>query len=220
MEERKLTLTFGAEGYIAHPYWPEMERWINITKESGMARTRSGANRDAALNAHLRAIDMTREQYDELVRLAHRHWYTWNDVLNPEEMDGHDPQEIVVPAHQLYGALAQAADEAPAAVRFCKGPQVRTVFHVTDLGTGKTKADGVWERFAVVTGGAGNKLSNQRALRTNEYIANFSASGTLSWTGNRNDEDKIARFLEYTGRTIGIGASRKMGRGRFEVTLE
>ena len=42
-------------GYIAEPYWPEMYEYINITKESGMNRARSAANRRKALEEHLRA---------------------------------------------------------------------------------------------------------------------------------------------------------------------
>jgi hypothetical protein len=80
------------------------------------------------------------------------------------------------------------------------------------------KADGVFERFVTVTSGTGAKLSNQRALRSNEYIANFQSDMALSFSEDIVAPERVRKFWEFVGRDIGVGASRKLGWGRFEVT--
>jgi hypothetical protein len=54
--------------YIAHPYWPEREKLINIQKESGLSRARTAQTRRKALDDYLASISMTRPAH----RLAHR----------------------------------------------------------------------------------------------------------------------------------------------------
>ena len=205
------------KGYIAHPYWPARERLINITKESGTNRARSTANRLRSLNDYLAAHNISEDDYAALERQANRQFYTWSDRLTPPEMDGHNPDEIVIPSHQLHGALAQACALATASLRIAKAEQLRVVLNVEDLGTGKYQPDGAWERFVTVTGGTGAKLSNQRALRSNEYIQKFTATGRLHFLESQEPE-RVQRFLEFCGRDVGVGASRKMSWGRFMVT--
>ena len=65
----------------------------------------------------------------------------------------------------------------------------------------------------------GKALSNQRGLRTNSYIKNFAASGTIDFDPELVKPDSVKELLEYAGREIGIGSSRKMGYGRFEVSM-
>mgnify|MGYP001605286442 CR=1 FL=1 len=209
----KVTLHF-EKGYIAHPYWPQRERVINIQKVSGMNRAKSEAKRADALNAHLKTLDMTREQYDQLLGQADRQFYTVQDQR--AAVNGHQPDEIVIPAHQMYGCLAQGADQCPSRMRIAQLDQIRSVISLSDFYTGKEKRDGAWERFATVTGGTGQKLSNQRALRCNDYIANFDATGQVHYTGE--DEQKLRDFLDWVGREVGVGASRKMDWGRFTIS--
>lgn len=208
----KLTIAFD-RGYIAHPYWPQRERLINIQKVSGMNRAKSESKRSEALNAHLRTLDMTREQYDELTIQADRQFYTLADT--GAATNGHQANEIVIPAHQMYGCLAQASDQCPSRMRIAQLDQIRSLLSLSDFHTGKTAADGVWERFATVTAGTGQKLSNQRALRSNAYIAKFKAVGDVHYLGE--DEEKLHGFLEWAGIEIGVGASRKMNWGRFII---
>ena len=205
MKTHAVTLHF-EKGYIAHPYWPELEKLINIQKESGTKRARSEARRLQALKDYLAAKGMTLAEYEALEKLAARPFYT------------NAAGAILVPAHQPYGCLAQACDLGTAAVRLTTLDQLRTVLTLTDFVTDRVKADGAWERFVVVTSGAGGKLSNQRALRRNEYIADFAAEGTVRVLDSV-DPARLLRFLEYAGREIGVGASRKLGWGRFTVTL-
>mgnify|MGYP001615730061 CR=1 FL=1 len=208
-----VTLHF-SKGYIGHPYWTEREKVINITKECGMNRARSVDKRQKSLRAWLDAHDMTMEDFQRLEARAARPFYTRADVGHHGA--GVDPDEIVVPAHHLNGMAAQACDLAPASVRLASPEQIRTVMTIHDFATGKTKPDGIWERFAVVKSGTGQALSNQRGLRTDAYIAEVTAVGTIRLI---NDElaSKGQHFWAWAGREIGVGAARKLGWGRFEV---
>ena len=201
----KYSLHF-TKGYVAHPYWPELERLINIDKESGTRRARSEANRAKALNEYLTKHGMTYDQYLDLQKLAQRQFY----------MNG--TGEIIIPEHQVYGCLAQAADLARSATRVASRDQIRSVLKVCGpIHTGKSRADGTWERFAVVTAGTGAKLSNQRALRRNEYIADFSGELAIEFDPHVVSPDRVLTFIRFAGSDVGLGASRKLGWGRFSV---
>jgi CRISPR/Cas system endoribonuclease Cas6 (RAMP superfamily) len=75
-----------------------------------------------------------------------------------------------------------------------------------------------WERFVVVKQGSGAKLSNQRALRTNKRIKSVVGRFTLTFSPDFVSPKKLREALEWGGQHVGIGASRKMGMGRFTVT--
>jgi hypothetical protein len=210
------TITFD-KGYIAHPYWPELEKAINIEKESGTRRARSEEKRVKALRDYLTSHNMTMEDYLALKQKAERPFYTVATTLGT--VNGHQLDEIVIPSHQLYGALAQACDLASSSLRIAKTEQLRTVLTVDDIFTGKDKADGVWDRFVVVKAGAGQKLSNQRALRSNAYLGPFTADWGVSFSEEILNVNKVKDFLQYAGREIGVGASRKLGWGRFSLTF-
>ncbi|MDE2106466.1 MAG: hypothetical protein KGL39_55140 [Patescibacteria group bacterium] len=215
--EFTVTLRFG-KGYIAHPYWPERLKAIDIQKESGMNRARSMEKRAATLQHYLQSLHPPMEfaDYELLCKLADRQFYRFEDV--PEELDGHNPKEIVIPAHHLYGCMANAADLATSSIRLCSPEQVRTVLQVSSFATGKTECDDVWRRNVVVTSGTGGRLSNQRALRENEFISHFEAKGTVSFSEHIVKPEKVYSFMEFAGRDVGVGASRKIGWGRFEIS--
>lgn len=208
-------------GYIGHPYWPEMQQLIDIQKESGMRRARSENNRAKALTEYLQKHNMTVADYQKLEKLAERPFVTAADEerisLGKHPVNGHDPDEIVIPPRQLDGAFANASDEARAATRIASREQIRTILKVRPIYTGKTKPDGVWERFVVPTAGTGAKLSNQRGLRRSPYIGEFDAELTVEFDNALVREERVRQFLEFTGREIGVGASRKMRWGRFEI---
>ena len=212
-----LTVTIHlAKGYIGHPYWPEREKLINIQKESGINRARNPDKRQKSLRAWLDAHSLSLDDYHALEVRAARPFYRAADVgLKGPTLD---PDEIVIPAHHLHGMCAQAADMAPSSVRLANPDQVRTVLTCGDFRTGKTKPDGVWERFAVVKSGTGQNLSNQRGLRSDPYISDVTASGTLTLV---NDElaARAREFFAWAGREVGVGAARKLGWGRFVVTV-
>jgi hypothetical protein len=193
------------KGYIAHPYTPAMERVINIEKESGMRRVRSSEKAARALADYLASRDMTQDDYLHLKEEASKPFY-----MNKSG-------EIIISAHQLNGMLAQGCQLATASIRLARAEQIRSLLTVSDWETGKSKPDGVWERFVVVTGGPGGKLSNQRALRSNPYIQDFTATGWIEFSEDVLDQEKVQRFFVFCGRDVGVGASRKLGWGRFEV---
>jgi len=198
----KIALKFGKPGYIASPYWPEMFRMIEITKTSGMNRARSEKRRREALEATLRAMGMTVEDYTRLEIAAKRPFHTNGDGT------------IIIPGDRVASCLVNACDEAPARMRI---NNLRTALRISDFKTGKTKSDGTWSRFAVVQSSS-NKLSNQRGLRENDYIEDFTATGTIDHDPEHVKPEAILELLGYAGRDIGIGASRKMGWGRFVVS--
>ena len=204
MPDYDLTIKFTGR-YIADPYWPEMHRLIDIQKTSGFNRARSEEARNKALDAFLKNNGMTLEDYEELERLARRPFHTDDDGV------------IVIPPEKVHAFLVNTAAKVPSAQRFCDQRQVRVRIGVTAWRTEKTEADGVWGRFAVVTSGTGNKLSNQRGYRESAYIESCTATGRISIDDEFVKPKVLRRGIAWGGDQIGIGASRKMGCGRFTV---
>src|SRR5574338_1517613 len=202
-----LTLTFSEPGYIAHPYWPEMDKLINIQKESGINRARSAANRRKALQEYLGQVGMTLAEYEALAAAAARPFHTARET-----------GEIVIPSDKVLSFLVAVTDQARAATRPCPPDQVRSAVKASDWRTGKTAADGVWERYAVVESGTGAKLSNQRGLRRSSFIRNFEAAGWVSVNPDFVKPETLRRAIEWGGENVGIGAARKMGWGRFTLS--
>ena len=201
----QIRLTFGTPGYVGNPYWPEMAKLIDIQKQSGMNRARSAANRRKALEQHLVSIGMTFDDYKELEVLARRPFHTNRDGF------------IIIPSARFTACMVNACDVASAALRPCKTENLRSAVQASDFTTDKKEADGVFRRFATVTSGTGAKLSNQRGLREDPYIEDFAAVGEVEHDPTHVHPDALMTFLVYAGREIGIGASRKMGYGRFAV---
>lgn len=212
-----IELKLELQSYIGDPYWPEMERVVSIQKESGMNRARTGENRNNSLEQHLRAIDMSRDAYDELEAMARR----------PFHVD--DSNNVIIPKNHVDGMLVSACTMARSAMRPCPPDMVRTVLRASAWRT-SIKADQakLWERYVVVTGGTGQKLSNQRGLRSNYYIGSeppgemeptkqVTATGTIDVNQEMVKIETLGKSLEWAGQWVGIGASRKMGWGRFNV---
>lgn len=192
--------------YIAHPYWPEMYELIEITKRSGMNRAKSEANRRKAVEEYLRLNGMTLADYERLEAASKRPFHT--------AADG----EIVIPRDSFMAFLVASNDEARAAFKACPPEQVWTRITATDLSTGKNKPDGIWRRFATVNLGTGARASNQRGLRENAYIENFTAKGSVTFDEQTVDQAALKNVIAWGGQFVGIGASRKMGRGRFALS--
>jgi hypothetical protein len=213
-----IDLTIDLHSFVADPYRPEREKVINIQKESGMNRARSAANRRKALEEYLRAEAMTLNEYDQLLARAEEPW------------DLDESKHIVIPQRSVASMLVATCDTARAAQRPCPPDMVRTVLRPSAWTTTATPADAlVWERFAVVTAGTGAKLSNQRGLRRNFYIGAIPgdaacvptdpvvAEGTLEINPEMVRPEVLHKALEWAGEWVGIGASRKMGWGRWRV---
>lgn len=192
------------KNYIAAPYWPELEKLINIKKESGLSRARTPETRRKALDSYLTSIEMTRGEYQELERLAVRPFYTH---------EGH----IIVPELHVTSMIVATCDRIGSRARPCPPDIVRTVIAASPWHTGKTEADGTWERFAIVSSGTGARLSNQRALRSDAYIADADADGSISVDTSVVRPEILWKALNWAGTYVGIGSARKMGWGRFTV---
>jgi hypothetical protein len=195
----------GSRGYIADPYWPEIYQLINVTKESGMNRAKSAANRRKALEEWLRANGKTLEWYEELEASTKRPFYT--------DAGG----QIIIPPEQFMSFLVQACKTARAAQRAVPPDQVWARIKASAFTTGKVKEDGVWSRFATVSAGTGQKLSNQRGLRESKFITDFVATGTVTFDPETVDPKSLWNMIKWAGAMCGIGASRPMGWGRFEL---
>lgn len=212
----RISLTIDLHSFLAHPYRREMNALINITKESGMNRARSTANARKALEEHLRSIGMTLAEFDALKGQANDPWTV--------DAEG----RIVIPRLNVTSMCVAMCDEARAAQKPCPPAMVRTALRPSAWSTDAEPTDAhVWERFAVVTAGTGAKLSNQRGFRSNEFIGAdppeggptkaVTAIGTFDINPDMVRPEILASALSWAGDRIGIGASRKMGFGRFTV---
>lgn len=199
------TLSISVESYIADPYWPEVERVVNIQKKSGMNRAQSDDKREEKLRLYLEQEGLSVKEYAALVVLSKRPWYR-------QDKDG----VIIISRHQLSAALVQACKSAPAGAKINR-ESLRSLVRCEELLTDKQVADGTWRRYVKPTDGKGNPLSNQRSLRENEFIENFMASGRLRIDTATVKVDTLKKLLVYAGKHVGVGASRKMGYGRFIV---
>lgn len=194
------------QNYIADPYWPEVDEVVNLQKSSGMNRVRSEDKRESSLNGYLEQIGMTRDQYEALVVKSKRPWYRVDDETSP----------IIIPRHQLSGCLVQACQSAPAGSRFAKSA-LRALIQIQDLVTLKTESDCEYKRYVRPCDGTGKPLSNQRSLRVNQVIEDFAATGAIALDESDVKPEKVLGLLRYAGKYVGLGASRKMGYGRFTV---
>lgn len=197
----KVSLIFGKPGYIAQPYWPEMYRLIEIQKRSGVNRARSEESRRKALESMLKSEGMSLEDYEELSRLA----------LRPFHVNGSG--RIYIPRDRVLACLVNASDQAPSRLRL---RNIRSALAVSDFETDKSEPDGTWERFVVVKSGTGKNLSNQRGYRSSAYIEDFTAKGRMD-VHEAVKPQAVLELLRFAGTDVGIGASRKMGWGRFGV---
>jgi hypothetical protein len=199
MNRSELTCELLMEKYIAHPYWQEREEVIRIQRDSGMNRQKSDEKRAAALKAQLDKVGLTMKQYEELVRRADRQWYRAG-----EKDDG----AIVIPRHQLAGCLVEAVGRATKNLRgrFEKD-SFRHLVQLSDFVTDKTVADGVFDRYVKL------EKSNMRNRQRNEFIQEFTATGTVSIPSDVKVAD-LRRLMDFAIEDIGVGASRKMGFGR------
>lgn len=203
MTKKSIELTFNGQ-YIEHPYWPEMYQRIEIDKKSGVNRARTESNRRKALEAYLIEENMTLDDYKKLCDLAARPFHK------------NEQGSIYIPEEKVIAALVNANAVAPSKMRV---QNLRVAVRCSDFITSKTEPDGVWKRFAVVNMGSGAKASNQRGLRENAYIKGFTATGSIEMEDDMVDPKAVISLLNFAGRVSGIGASRKMGKGRFTVSV-
>jgi len=196
------------QSYIAHPFWPARNRVIEIEKKSGVNRQKSDDKRLAALKAECQRQGYTYEQYEQFKIEAARQWYRSNGPKS----------KIMIPRHQIAGALVQAIATSPKALRgeFDKD-NFRALVQIGDFLTDRTEPSGIFGRFVKLEG------SNQRSWQENEYIGKyldngteFKAAGVIAFAEPKS-EDTIKALLTKAVETTGVGAARKMGFGRGKI---
>lgn len=206
-----ITVKLEMESYIGHPYWPEKNLCIDIEKTSGVNRQKSDEKRLAAIKAECKRRGMTYQQYLDAKKASERPFYTAKNGA------------IIIPRHQLAGAIAQAIGESPKGVR---GPYTkdnfRALVRVSDFTTDRKKADGTFSRFVKLDS------SNQRSYQQNPFIGQyldpatgmtgkpFTAEGTLHVLEDKW-HDTVKGLLTHAVEVVGLGAARKMGFGRGKV---
>ena len=200
MDRKILTVTVKMESYIAHPFWPEKERLIQIELHAHLKLLKNEDKKAAALKGQLDKEGLTMADYEALQVRAAREWYR----IDPHD----DASEIVVPRHQIAGCLVETINRTPKAINGgYNADSFRHVVRMSDFGTGKMTGDRVYSRYVKLDG------SNKRSLQENAVIENFSMTGKVSVKPDVKPEP-LARLLAYAFDEVGIGAARKMGFGR------
>ena len=146
---------------------------------------------------------ITLEKYEQLKIEAAAQWYR------------NDGGIIIIPRHQLSGAIVQVIGSAPKALRgqFDRD-NFRALVHIGEFTTDREKADGVFSRFVKLEG------SNQRSWQENEFIGcylgkgePFNANGVIELP-NEKVADTVKALLTAAVESVGVGAAHKMGFGR------
>ena len=205
MAQLEISIELTMQNYIAHPFWPARNLCIDIEKKSGVNRQKSEEKRRAALEAECGKRDMSYDDYLAAREQAAEQWYRENGPGSA----------IVIPRHQLAGALVQTIAGAPKALR---GPfdkdNFRAFVQLGDFLTDRERSDGTFSRFVKLEG------SNQRSWQENDYIGRyldkgeaFQAEGVVTIADDKTAAT-VKALLEKAVQSIGLGAARKMGFGR------
>uniref|UniRef100_A0A6M3LCB3 Uncharacterized protein n=1 Tax=viral metagenome TaxID=1070528 RepID=A0A6M3LCB3_9ZZZZ len=190
------------ESYIANPYWPEVDALIELQKKSGMNFQRTDEKRAATLLAYLQQCGMTMDDYRALEAKSQRPWYRLDDE--------DQTSEIVMPRHQLSGALVQTCNVSPSSViKTSWAENLRTILRLEPWRTGKVQADKVFARYV-------KGESNQRRYQESPEIDDFDAHGEIRFDPDVIKPPKVEALLKYALCNVGIGACRKMAYGRGE----
>lgn len=198
----ELQLKFGELGYIAAPYWPEIEWLIKLEQKAGLHPKHGADKRKQLLQTYCHDNEIPPEKVEAARSLiANEKWYRDANGL------------IYIPRHHFSACLVQALGSHPLKKEVGKD-QLRTFVTVGDLAVKpeKVKADGVFARYIK------NPDSNLRRYQEDEYIANFVAVGHIHFNEEIINPDSLESLISFAGTWVGVGSARKMGRGKF--TLE
>ena len=188
--------------------------WCVVSSDAAdLWRELAGRPRPAALDGDsldrallMARLTMTRPQYEDLERLASRPFYTSDEAM------------IIVPALHVVSMIVATCDTVSSRARPCPPELVRTLIKPTGWQTTRPPRTGFWERYSTVSSGTGQKLSNQRALRADPYIEDADATGVIGIDDSDIRAEVLWKALAWAGVHVGIGAARKMGKGRFTLT--
>lgn len=192
---QNLQVSFTLTSYIAEPFWPELSEVIGIQK---LISPKLGEEKKvAALKAILEKKGLTMADYANLQERAARKWYR------------NDDGAIIIPRHQIAGALVQTVKNAPAAIRgkFHKD-SFRNYVRVSDFLTNKKEKDELFDRYV-----SNFPKTNERRRTISEVVTNVACQGVVSLADIYKVED-FERIMRVSISDVGIGACRKMGYGR------
>jgi hypothetical protein len=205
MKSVDVSIQFNGSGYIGLPYWPERNTLIDIAKD--IHPKLGDVRKKQALEAALEKRGFTMEDYERMVQLAERPFYT---------LDGSRDGRIIIPERVIQSFLNHASMAAPRAIPRITdkgltfiGVKVKDKMFLTQ----KTIADSKkFERFVKMA------ESNQRSFCSSFYIDDFTAEGTLFVDEEIIKPEDLQKLFEYGGKYIGLGSARPQGYGRFQVT--
>lgn len=201
-------ITFGEQGYIALPYWPEIDRIINLKNAAGVHFKHAPAKQRELIETYCKDNGVPIAEFDAWeYKVANDKWYRDKN------------SNIVVARHQLQGAIVQALHPKQSRMRHrlsksIPREQVRTLIAIRgDLSISPTKEerDSIYEHYIK------HEKTNQRRLQRDEVITNFSAEGIIEWADVVAKSEDIESLLRWTGENVGVGSARIMGCGRFEL---
>ncbi len=199
-----IELEFGELGYIANPYWPEVE-WLFQLEKAAKVHPRHGDDkRKLLIETHCKDKGIAIERVEEARRkIVEEKWYRVGNVPTGN---------IYIPHHQFAGCLVQSL-QSHALKSVINKDAFRSFVTVGHLfiEPAKKKADGTYDRYVK------NPETNLRRLQSDEYIANFVATGDIHFRDDVVEPEKLESLIKFAGEWVGVGAARKMGRGKYKL---
>jgi hypothetical protein len=200
-----MSLSFQEGGYIAKPYWPEINSLIDIGKD---VHPKLGAAKKAqATVAACTKRDVSTEEYEAMLVKSQQPFYT---------VDGDRNSEIVIPARVIHSFINNASQVAPKAIAKVESKGLTFIGIVVEHGhlmTGMHESDSqVFARFVKM------EDSNQRKWSEDRFIRNFLATGVFLVDDEIITPKNLFTLMEWGGKWIGIGSARPQGFGRFTVS--
>lgn len=188
-------------GYIANPYWPEVEWCLKIEQKAGVHPRHKDDKKRKLIEHYCNQNGISLADFDAArVKIATQRWYF--------DKNG----DIYIPRHHISGMLVQTI-QGHRLKSSVNVDQLRSFLQVYDAEVlpKKQKLDFMFSRYIK------NPESNMRRLQEDEVISDFVAVGTLNFNPDIFNIRDVEDLFSYGGRWVGIGSSRKMGYGRYSV---
>jgi hypothetical protein len=204
MKAVSVSLAFTEGGYIAKPFWKEINSLIDIGKD--VHPKLGDAKKAQAIVAACAKRGITPAQYDAMLVKSQQPFYT---------VDGDRKSEIVIPARVIHSFINNVSQSAPKAIAKVESKGLTFIGIVVEHGhlmTGMHESDShAFARFVKM------EDSNQRKWSEDRFIRNFSATGVLQVDEEVITPKNLFKLMEWGGKWIGIGSARPQGFGRFTV---
>jgi hypothetical protein len=202
----KFELQF-SDGYIANPYWQEIEWLLSVQQDAGVHFKHKPPKARELVETYLKDQGIPIAKFDAAQKKVDTEfWYK-------------DPGgNIYIPRHQFQGSIVQSLHPNQGRIRHRLGTamsreQVRTFIRVSDLtiAPAKKKADSMFSRYVK------HPKTNMRRLQQDEIINDFVASGTVDFRDHIIKDQDMESLLRWAGQNVGVGSARLMGIGRWEL---